>query len=76
MPDISEITGGAGPSETAAITAVVAQLVDEARAAAARPPQSPRPSTWVQSTRHRDGRPLPSHVFDANPWDLELPIED
>lgn len=69
MTDIIEIRGGAGPEEAGAITAIIAHLLDDARAAAARPATAPRPSPWVQSWRPRElHEPLPSHVYDSRPW--------
>lgn len=73
MSHIIEISGGAGAGEAAAITAIIAQLIEEARVAAARPAQAPRPSPWVQSWRARDLHdPLPSHVYDAQPWPVDI----
>ncbi|MDH3427903.1 MAG: hypothetical protein OEM23_05655 [Gemmatimonadota bacterium] len=64
-----EIAGGAGPAETAAIMAVVAQLASEDEAARATPAQRPRQSSWVLAWRPRQTVvALPSHTFDAMPW--------
>jgi len=52
-----EVTGGAGPMETAAILAAVSRLVEEQLAAAAVPPERPSQSHWVLS-----GRPRPVQV--------------
>jgi len=63
------ITGGAGPRETAAIVAVVAQLAVEEAAARAAPGGPPRQSAWVLAWRPRETMPpLPSHTYDAMPW--------
>lgn len=51
-PEI-EITGGAGPMETAAILAAVARLVEEEMEALALPPQRPGRGLWVLSSRPR-----------------------
>ena len=68
-PAISEITGGAGPEETAAIAAVIASLIDEEQSAASRPALAPRQSGWVLSWRPRElPPPLPSHIYDAESW--------
>lgn len=64
-----EISGGAGPAETAAILAVIAHLTDDEAAAMAVPPARPRQSAWVLAWRPRPASPaLPSHTFDAMPW--------
>jgi hypothetical protein len=69
MSDLMDISGHPGPTEAAAIAAIIGQLTEEARAAAARPSGAPRPSPWVQSWRPREmHNPLPSHVYDAQPW--------
>jgi len=58
-----EVTGGAGPMETAAILAAVARLVEEQLAAAAIPPERPDQTRWVLS-----GRPRPvQSPFSARP---------
>jgi len=72
------IKGGAGPQETAAIAAAIAHAESEAEDVKARRPTPPRPSSWVQSGRPRESMaPLPSHLYDAQPWSLanELPEE-
>ena len=73
-----DITGGAGPQETAAIMAAVAQLLEEERAADANPSQRPRQSQWVLAWRPREvPAPLPSHTYDSVPWgDPEVGAED
>ena len=64
-----EITGGAGPEETAAIMAVIGHLAEEEAAARAVPSQPPRQSPWVLAWRPRQNpTPLPSHTYDAMPW--------
>ncbi len=69
MSDVINISGGAGPEEAVAIAAVITHVVIEARAAANKPQQFPRQSTWVESWRPREiHNPLPSHVYDAEPW--------
>ena len=61
-PEI-EITGGAGPMETAAILAAVVRLVEEEAEALAAPPQRPGRGLWVLS-----GRPRPVQApFAARP---------
>jgi hypothetical protein len=55
-PEI-EITGGAGPMETAAILAAVARLVEEEAAALAAPPERPGRGLWVLSGRPRPVQP-------------------
>lgn len=73
MSDVIDISGRPGPAEAAAIAAIICQLIEEDRAAAARPAVAPRPSQWVQSWRPRElQNPLPSHVYDAQPWIIEL----
>jgi hypothetical protein len=63
------IKGGAGPQEAAAIVAAIAHAESEAEDAKARRPTPLRPSSWVQSGRPRESvAPLPSHVYDAQPW--------
>lgn len=42
-----EITGGAGPYEAAAISAVLAYITSEQLAIAADPPPRPQQSAWV-----------------------------
>lgn len=69
MSDGLQITGGAGPQETAAIMAVVAHLNEEDAAAQAMPSQRPRQSAWVLAWRPRPAAPpLPSHTYDAMAW--------
>ncbi len=64
-----EITGGAGPRETAAILAVVAHVVDETRIATASPPPPPRQSAWVLAWRPREiPAAMPAHSYDLMPW--------
>jgi hypothetical protein len=46
-----EITGGAGPEETAAIAAVVASIENEERLAAAVRPEPIHQSQWIRSGR-------------------------
>lgn len=71
--DVIAITGGADEAAAAAIVAVVAQLLDEARTAAANPTQAPRQTAWVTAWRPRDlHSPLPSHVYDSHPWVDEI----
>jgi len=73
MTPHSEITGGAGPEEMAAIAAVLTTLLEDEVTALATPPRAPRQSSWVLAWRPRDiPVPLPSHTFDARPWaDIE-----
>lgn len=55
MAENIEITGGAGPEETAAIAAVVASIENEERLAAAVRPKPIHQSQWIRSgrsTRH------------------------
>ncbi len=75
---IVEITGGAGHRETAAITAVVASLLEEEAAEQAKPSNRPRQSQWVLAWRPREvPAPLPSHTYDAVSWsELEASEED
>ncbi len=69
MSEVVEIKGGAGPAEAAAIAAVVAAIELEEAASMSRPALPPRQSAWVQSSRPRDTHaPLPSHIYDAEPW--------
>jgi hypothetical protein len=64
-----QIQGGAGPEEAAVIAAVVERLLIDEAAAMATPATPPRQSAWVQSRRPREiHAPLPSHVYDAQPW--------
>lgn len=64
-----EISGGAGPHETAAIMAVVSHLASEEAAAAASPPRRPRQHAWVLAWRPRQATvPLPSDSYNAMPW--------
>ncbi len=64
-----EVSGGAGPEETAAIAAVINAMMEEAANVAATPVQAPRQSSWVLAWRPRDiPAPLPSHTYDAQPW--------
>ena len=66
---IIEITGGAGPRETAAIMAVVASTLEEEAGGLARPSGRPRQSQWVLAWRPREvPAPLPSHTYDAVSW--------
>ena len=66
---VIEITGGAGPQEAAAITAAVAKLLEDERAARATPSLRPRQSQWVLAWRPREvPAPLPSHTYDSVPW--------
>jgi len=53
MADNLKISGGAGPEEAAAITAVVARIEADEQAAAAVQPQPIHKSQWSQA-----GRPL------------------
>lgn len=63
------IKGGAGPREAAAIAAAIAHAEFEAEDMRARRPTPLRPSSWVQAGRPRESlAPLPSHVYDAQPW--------
>lgn len=72
-----EITGGAGPRETAAIMTVVAQLAIEDAAAKANPSARPRQSSWVLAWRPRqNAAPLPSHTYNAMPWSEVESAED
>lgn len=77
MSRIIDISGGAGPAEAAAIAAVIARLFTEEVLAAARPPETPRQSAWVESWRPAEvNAPLPSSTYDAAPWGaLEPPAE-
>lgn len=69
MSEVVEIKGGAGPAEAAAIAAVVAAIEREEAAAMSRPTLPPRQNAWVLSSRPRDVHaPLPSHIYDAEPW--------
>ncbi len=45
------ITGGAGTDESAAIAAVIAHLLEQEAAAAARPTKRPRQSDWIRAWR-------------------------
>lgn len=77
MSPIPNIQGGAGPEETAAIMAVIAQLNEDEAAADALPAQRPRQSAWVLAWRPRQTTPpLPSHTYDAMPWAEVEPNED
>jgi len=68
-PPPIEITGGAGPSETAAIMTVIARLAVEEATALATPVSRPRQSSWVLAWRPRQNVvPLPSHTYNAMPW--------
>jgi hypothetical protein len=72
-----EIMGGADPAVTAAIAAVVAHVERERARAARRPAVPPRPARWVEAWRPRPPDvPLPSHVYDAQPWAFEPPAHD
>ncbi|MFQ5553742.1 MAG: hypothetical protein ACE5GC_00050 [Acidimicrobiia bacterium] len=64
-----EITGGAGPRETAAIVAAVGLLLEEESAAWATPDPPSRQSAWVLAWRPREKpAPLPSSAYDATSW--------
>jgi len=68
------IHGDPGPDVAAAIAAVVALVEEEEARLRATPRRSPRQSAWVESWRPRDIEPpLPSHVYDAQPWALLEP---
>ena len=72
-----EITGGAGPRETAAIMAVVAGLLAEEEAALARPSNRPRQSQWVLAWRPREvPAALPSHTYDSVSWSEIEGVDD
>lgn len=74
---VIEITGGAGPRETAAIMALVARVLEEESRAAANPAIRPRQSQWVLAWRPREiPAPLPSHTYDLVPWAEREPGED
>ena len=69
MSDGLEITGGAGPMETAAILAAVARLLQDEAQRSAEPPAAPRQSSWVLAWRPREiHAPLPSHTYDTFRW--------
>lgn len=51
MAENIEITGGAGPEETAAIAAVVASIENEERLAAGVRPKPIHQSQWIRSGR-------------------------
>ena len=69
MNPIIEITGGAGIEEAAAIAAAITAVLHEEAERRANPLQAPRQTSWVQSWRPREAHsPLPSHVYDAEPW--------
>lgn len=77
MSDDIDIKGGAGPAETAAILAIIAQLVDEARIAASRPVLAPHQTAWVQTGRLRDNRnPVTTRAYDARPWITSAVLDD
>jgi hypothetical protein len=64
-----QISGRPGHEEAAAVTAVIAALIEEEANALATPAQAPRQSSWVLAWRPRDvPAPLPSHTFDERPW--------
>ena len=66
---IIEITGGAGPRETAAIMAIIAGLLADEETAMAQPSNRPRQSQWVLAWRPREvPAALPSHTYDAVSW--------
>lgn len=64
-----EVSGGAGPVETAAIAAVINAILEQESLVLATPAQSPRQSSWVLAWRPRDvPAPLPSHTYDVQQW--------
>ena len=71
------ISPNPSPEVAAAIAAVIAHIEMEEEAARSRPPVAPRQSAWVESWRPREVQvPLPSHVYDAQPWAFEEPVEE
>jgi hypothetical protein len=76
MSDVIAISGGAGPEEAAAITAIIAQIIEEARIAASHPELVPRHSAWVEAGRLREGHhPTTTHTYDAQPWLATVTVE-
>jgi hypothetical protein len=64
------ITGGAGPQETAAIAAAVAQALIEEEGLLALPVARPEQSTWVLAGRPREvPLPLPSPEHQEPVWE-------
>ena len=76
MRDQVQISGGAGPMETAAILAAVARLLQDEAQQAAVPVSAPQQSGWVLAWRPREAHaPLPSHTYDRVGW-AETPVND
>ena len=66
MTDDFQITGGAGPMETAAILAAVARVLQDEATRSAQPSSAPQQSGWVLAWRPREVHaPLPSHTYGS-----------
>ena len=71
------IAGGAGPRETAAIVAVVANILEEEGRARAAQSDLPGQSQWVLAWRPREvPAPLPSSTYDVVAWGEREPGEE
>ena len=68
-----EITGGAGPGETAAIMAALVRLAEEQSWASSFPAPRPEQGTWVLSSRAAtvDNPFLHRHAPAAEGWSME-----
>ncbi|GMR02496.1 MAG: hypothetical protein BMS9Abin20_0834 [Acidimicrobiia bacterium] len=68
MPERLEISGGAGPEETAAIAAVAARIEADELAAAAVRPHPIHSSQWIQAARPLEHlAPVPPDEYDKQP---------
>ena len=63
-----DIGGDPTPEVAAAVTAVIARLIHEAHVEAAKPSQSPRPSSWVQSWKSHEQQTPVMPGGDVEPW--------
>ncbi|HEX9854323.1 MAG TPA: hypothetical protein VGC47_03320 [Acidimicrobiia bacterium] len=64
-----QILGGPTADEAAAVSAVIARLLDEEAGARATPPRVPRPPTWVLASQNRElPAAVPPSSYDTLAW--------